>query len=114
MGKEGVVRYFVQMLTFSIVMSPSLTILIYGYMLFLIGKKTNSNKLRIYGLRLMVSVDQLVNVVFGGSVDETVSSRLGKDRDKNWLTRSISSFLDILDPGHVEKYVELDETDENL
>lgn len=67
------------------------------------------SKLKKYFWNILISIDQFVNTVFGGDPDETISSRLGKDRDKNWFTTHLSSFLDWFESDHVEKSIEEDE-----
>lgn len=67
------------------------------------------NKLKKYCWNLLISIDQLVNTIFGGDPDETISSRLGKDRKKNCVTKFLSWFLDRFEGSHVEKSIEDDE-----
>ncbi len=63
-----------------------------------------------YFRRLFVVLDQLLNVIFGGDEDETISSRIAKDRRRG---RKFACFLcrilDWLDPDHCEKAIERDE-----
>lgn len=63
-----------------------------------------------YFRRLFVAADQLLNVIFGGDEDETISSRIAKDRRRG---RKFACFLckilDWLDPDHCEKAIERDE-----
>jgi hypothetical protein len=63
-----------------------------------------------YFRRLFVAADQLLNVVFGGNEDETISSRVGKDarRGKKFAC-VLCRVLDWLDPDHCEKAIEKDE-----
>ena len=63
-----------------------------------------------YFRRLFVAVDQLLNVVFGGHEDETISSRIGKDaRRGRKFACVLCRVLDWLDPHHCEKAIERDE-----
>jgi hypothetical protein len=63
-----------------------------------------------YFRRLFVSVDQLLNVVFGGHEDETISSRIAKDRRRGKKFACVlCRVLDWLDPHHCEKAIERDE-----
>lgn len=63
-----------------------------------------------YFRRLFVAVDQLVNVIFGGDEDETVSSRIAKDaRRGHRFACVLCRVLDWLDPDHCEKSLERDE-----
>ena len=63
-----------------------------------------------YFRRLFVAADQLLNVVFGGDEDETVSSRIAKDRRRGRKFACVlCRILDWLDPDHCEKAIERDE-----
>lgn len=63
-----------------------------------------------YFRRLFVAVDQLVNVIFGGDEDETVSSRIAKDRRRGRKFACVlCKILDWIDPHHCEKAIERDE-----
>lgn len=62
-----------------------------------------------YFRRLFVAVDQLVNVVFGGDPDETVSSRIGKDaRRGRKFACVLCKILDLFEKDHCEKSIERD------
>jgi len=68
--------------------------------------------IRRYFWNVVVSLDQLVNTLFGGDPDETISSRLGK---RNWwLGRFICWVLDKFDKNHCEKVLEHDEGKDGL
>lgn len=66
-----------------------------------------------------VAVDQLINAITGGDVDETLSSRLGKRKLKrggvlvwhDWLglAKPLDWLLDKVDPGHSLGAIEPDE-----
>jgi hypothetical protein len=62
-----------------------------------------------YFRRLFVAVDQLINVILGGDEDETMSSRLGKDKRRG---RKFACFLckvlDLFEKDHCEKAIERD------
>lgn len=45
-----------------------------------------------YILNILISIDQLVNTVFGGDPDESISSRLGR----NYPNSVLAKFVDIL------------------
>lgn len=63
-----------------------------------------------YFRRLFVVLDQLLNVIFGGDEDETVSSRLAKDvRRGRKFACVLCKILDWIDPDHCEKAIERDE-----
>jgi hypothetical protein len=63
-----------------------------------------------YFRRLFVAVDQLLNVILLGNEDETISSRIAKDRRRGRKFACIlCRVLDWLDPHHCEKAIEKDE-----
>lgn len=54
--------------------------------------------------RLVLSYDQVANAAFGGSEDETISSRAGKKRDQNVKWGCIlCKLLDFLEKDHCTK-----------
>lgn len=60
--------------------------------------------------KLAVAHDQLANAAFGGSEDETLSSRAGKAARAGQRWGCVfCRLLDRLDPGHCEKAIEPDE-----
>ena len=62
-----------------------------------------------YFRRLFVATDQLVNVIFGGDEDETVSSRLAKDAKRGRKFACVlCQLLDLLDRDHCDKAIERD------
>jgi len=64
-----------------------------------------------YFLNLLISVDQLINTIFGGYPDETISSRIGKHVFKNdsWLCDILSKLLNLVDKNHCVDAIEKDE-----
>jgi len=63
-----------------------------------------------YFRRLFVALDQLLNVIFGGDEDETISSRIAKDnRRGRKFACFLCKILDWIDPHHCEKAIERDE-----
>lgn len=61
-------------------------------------------------VRIAVGCDQMLNAAFGGSEDETISSRAGKGARagiRHWCL--LCRLLDWLDPGHCQKSIEADE-----
>lgn len=64
--------------------------------------------MRRYFWNILVALDQLVNVLFGGDPDETISSRWGRAvaRDRCVLCRFACWVLDRFDPGHCQKSIE--------
>ena len=72
-------------------------------------KKRQKNIFFRYLINVLVSIDQLINTIFGGDPDETISSRLGKNYPKSFLTKTVN-FIFFWDNGiHCEKYIEEDE-----
>lgn len=73
--------------------------------------------MRRYLLNLLVSLDQLLNTLFGGNPDETVSSRVGRGAIKGSklalvLEKLINSIFNLLgDDNHCRKRIEWEETD---
>jgi hypothetical protein len=65
------------------------------------------NKIVWYIRNMLVGIDQLVNTLFGGDPDETLSSRMGKSQCR--VCRLICRLLHFLEPKHCEKSIELDE-----
>jgi len=65
-------------------------------------------RVRRYLWNLLISVDQLINTLFGGDPDETVSSRLGKQTEHCRLCRWFCKLLSKLDPDHCQKSIEPD------
>ena len=74
--------------------------------------KTAKEKLRLfkrYLINILVALDQLLNTIFGGDPDETMSSRAGKDRDRGRIVGCIlCKFLDIFERDHCTKSIERD------
>ena len=63
-----------------------------------------------YFRRLFVAFDQLLNALLFGSEDETISSRIAKDRRRGKAFACVlGRVLDWLDPHHCEKAIERDE-----
>ena len=63
-----------------------------------------------YLRRLFVAVDQLLNTIFFGSEDETISSRIAKDRRRGRKFACVlCRILDWIDRDHCEKSIERDE-----
>ena len=51
---------------------------------------------------ILVSLDQLGNVILGGSPDETISARAGRYQGKVWAWTGLAWILNKLDPGHTK------------
>ena len=67
------------------------------------------NTVMKYIHNILISIDQFVNVLFGGDPDETISSRVYKLRYRNIIPAIINWFLELIDPGHGKRSVEMDE-----
>ena len=64
-----------------------------------------------YTWNVLVSLDQLVNTVFGGDPDETMSSRIAKYQHIGFC-RWLGRLLEAIDPGHLKDSLEQDEGSE--
>lgn len=62
-----------------------------------------------YGRRVLLSLNQTINTLLWGQPDETISSRLGRNRKKHRIARAGCWVLDRIDPCHCTVAVELDE-----
>ena len=80
------------------------------------------SKVKQYFWNLFISIDQFVNTVFGGSPDETISSRLGKwarnSKHKSGVRRHIYNIVnfivEVFEKDHFKKSIEEDEGDDAL
>lgn len=60
--------------------------------------------------RILVALDQLLNTLFNGYPDETISSRAAKAKKRGAAWGCIlCKILDWFDKDHCEKYIEYDE-----
>jgi len=70
-----------------------------------------------YFWNILISIDQLVNTIFGGDPDETISSRMGKwSRDgkndhglKKPIYKIANFIVELFEKDHFEKSIEEDE-----
>jgi len=63
-----------------------------------------------YFWNILISLDQLINTIFGGFPDETISSRAGKAQRKGKKWGIITcSILNKFENNHCEKSIEEDE-----
>jgi hypothetical protein len=75
-----------------------------------------------YCWNILIAIDQLINTLFGGDPDETISSRLGKwTMTGERLTRTykiiykIANFsVELFEKDHFKKSIELDEGDRKI
>ena len=67
-------------------------------------------QLKLFGkyiFNILIALDRLLNAICGGKPDETVTLRLGKDRDRGCVTSCVlCKFLDIFEKDHCTKSVE--------
>lgn len=63
-----------------------------------------------YIWNVLISLDQLLNTLFAGDPDETISSRMGKRARKgDRLGICVCKVLNFFDKDHCEKSIETDE-----
>lgn len=64
-----------------------------------------------YIFNILVSIDQLVNTLIGGDLDESLSSRMGKRINSGncFGCYIICRILHFIDPDHCRKSIEEDE-----
>lgn len=60
-----------------------------------------------YGRNVWVGIDQLINAIFMGDPDETMSSRIGKNANSgNSFFIVLAAILDWIDKDHCQKAIE--------
>ncbi len=79
--------------------------LIYTPVIFLTHNKT----IRQYLINNLLGTDQAANAMCGGDPDETISSRVEKDRGSNKIALYMCKFLDLFQKDHTKLSIELDE-----
>ena len=70
-----------------------------------------------YIWNLLIALDQLLNAVFGGDPDETISSRMGKWSSMNenkagwrhYIAKPLCRVLHVAEADHCAKSIEADE-----
>ena len=62
-----------------------------------------------YFKNILIAIDQLLNTIFGGFPDETISSRCGKLLGKNRIADYICKELNKAESNHCVKSIEPDE-----
>jgi len=86
--------------------------LIQAVILLLIGLIFKSEKIKQYAANLLLSWDQLMNTIWCGDCDESISSRVGKsirEGSKRWLPNYLNRELDKAQKDHSIKSIEDDE-----
>lgn len=66
-----------------------------------------------YIINILISLDQLVNTICGGSPDETISSRLERNYDDSWMEKSVNWLFKWQGGEHCEKSLESEENSKN-
>lgn len=57
--------------------------------------------MKAYLWAVLISLDQFANTVLGGHPDETISTRVARNRDKPYW-RVVAWFIELIDPGHLD------------
>lgn len=67
--------------------------------------------MKTYFWNTLISIDQLVNTILGGSPDETLSSRMGKHLAKKdcVICNFLCGLLNLIQKDHCVKSIEPDE-----
>lgn len=53
-----------------------------------------------YFVDVLLGVDQFANTLLGGAPDETISARVGRNRDHNPIAHITAAVLDTIEPDH--------------
>jgi hypothetical protein len=64
--------------------------------------KKLGRKIGKYTMRILIGLDQLGNTVLGGAPDETISARVGRNKETNPIAGVTAKVLDFIDPGHTD------------
>lgn len=59
--------------------------------------------MKLYIYNLLISIDQLINTIFGGAPDQTISSRLWKHRD-NRVAYMLVIIVDLIFHWHEQEH----------
>ncbi len=70
---------------------------------------TRNKIVRQYLINNLIGTDQATNALCGGDPDETISSRLEKDRGDHKLALLLCKFLDLFQKDHTKISLEADE-----
>jgi len=65
--------------------------------------------LKAYIKNVLIGIDQLVNAMTGGDPDETISSRMGKQKGDCKFCFYACKLLSLIDKRHCIKSIEIDE-----
>ncbi len=93
--------------------------IVIGFIIYLLGQKFKSRKLKTHGINLAIAGDQNMNVIWLGHPDETISSRCGRaelsGRPKWYIKYFLRPFVDWAarrfgdGPNHCIRAIEYDE-----
>jgi len=75
-----------------------------------------------YCWNILIAIDQLVNTVFGGDPDETLSSRMGKwarthknqKGTRKQIYKTVNWIVELFEKEHFKKSIEEDEGDRRI
>ena len=70
---------------------------------------TKDEKIKQYIENQFMSLDQAINTWAGGSVDETISSRLGRNYPDTWLAKFVNILFRWQSDNHCGNAIEWDE-----
>lgn len=66
-----------------------------------------------YGKNLLIGIDQLANCVFGGSPDDTISSRLGRNYPNSLMRKVVDALFHPIQKHHCKESIEPDDRDDD-
>lgn len=58
-----------------------------------------------YLIDVLIGLDQAANTLLGGAPDETISARVGRNKDRNPVAHTVAVVLDKIQPDHVESAI---------
>lgn len=73
-----------------------------------------NERLKRYIKNQFISIDQSVNVICGGSTDETISSRVHKAQHTNIVALWLVKFLNFIEHNHTGKSLETNIVDDSV
>lgn len=62
--------------------------------------------MKLYLRNVLVGIDQMLNAIFGGDPDETMSSRVCRYKDSNKAAYLVYRILNWIQPRHCEESLE--------
>lgn len=70
--------------------------------------------LKKYGRNILIGIDQFANILLGGSTDETISSRLGRNYDGTWMEKFVNFLFSWRQKDHCSESIEKVDTSDAL